>query len=189
MQSKTIKFVTTNTHKVIEARSVLKAYPLHLEHINVSRVEIQAESVETIAKYSALQAAKDYTVPLIVEDTGLFIDALNGFPGPYASHVYATISTTGILKLLKDVNNRRAFFRSAVAFCDSNRNLICFTGVCLGSISMATLGTNGFGFDPIFKPELGSGKTFGEMEFDEKISMSHRSIALRKFANWYTTIF
>ena len=185
MKRVTVSFVTSNTHKVEEAKYVLRNYPLEVKHLNAKRLEIQAETVEEIAKYSALQAARDYKASIFVEDTGLFIDALNGFPGPYASYVYTTTDKNGILKLLEGVTYRKAVFRSAVAFCDIAEKVSCFTGECIGNISSETRGDYGFGFDPIFKPLNGAGKTFAEMRLDEKSAISHRFYALRKFADWY----
>ena len=185
MKRATIFFATGNADKVEEAKYALNNYLLEVNQLDTKKWEIQANTVEEIAKYSAIQAVKDSKVPLIVEDTGLFIDSLNGFPGPYASHIYTTIGIGGLLKLLEGRENRRATFRSAVAFCDLTENIVCFTGQCIGTISFEVRGNQGFGFDPIFRPDYGDGRTFAEMNLEEKNAISHRSKALRKFADWY----
>lgn len=180
-----IFFASSNPHKVEEIKQSLIDYPLYLTHLNIKDLEIQAEKVEEIARDSALRASRKYKIPIIVEDTGLFIDALNGFPGPYASYVYNTLNTKGILKLLDGVFNRKATFRSAVAFCDLYEKTTCFMGECFGNISIKQRGEYGFGFDPIFEPNNGFDKTFAEMKLKEKITISHRSQAVKKFAEWY----
>lgn len=185
MQQTILFFATNNAHKIEEVKYALTSYPLKVDQLNSKKLEIQAETVEEIAKYSALQAAKDCRVPLIVEDTGLLIDALNGFPGPYAAYIYATIGVRGILKLLESTSDRQAAFRSAVAFCDLTENVFCFTGESIGTISYEARGNYGFGFDPIFRPSDGDGRTFAEMKLEEKNTISHRCRALRKFADWY----
>lgn len=180
-----INFATGNTHKVEEVKYALKDYPLEVKPLNIKGVEIQAETVEEIAKSSALQASRTNRIPVIVEDTGLFIESLMGFPGPYAAYVHETIGVEGVLKLLEGVADRKATFRSAVAFCDLTEDVVCFVGESLGEISAEARGDRGFGFDPVFEPHNGAGKTFAEMSLVEKSSISHRSRAVRKFAEWY----
>ncbi len=179
-----ICFATGNAHKVEEVNNILRDYPLEVRPLDVKGVEIQADRVEEIAESSALRAAKASKHPIIVEDTGLFITALNGFPGPYASYAHKTLGMEGILKLLKDVENREAIFKSAVAFSDAQTTL-SFTGESIGVITAEARGSGGFGFDPIFEPCDGAGKTFGETDLEEKAAISHRARAVRKFADWY----
>ena len=90
--------------------------------IRVKAMEIQDENLENIAKASAIDAAKKCGLPVIVEDAGLFIEALNGFPGPYSSYVNKTIGVGGILKLMNNVKDRSAYFLSAVAFYDPDND-------------------------------------------------------------------
>jgi XTP/dITP diphosphohydrolase len=155
--------------------------------IKFKTLEVQNDNIENIARLSAIDAASKTNLPVIVEDAGLFIDALNGFPGPYSSYVYRTIGKEGIIKLLEGVNNREAHFKSVVAFCDPKCNVICFEGIVKGKIAMEPRGNSGFGFDPIFEPAEQPGKTFGEMSIENKNRFSHRGKALRKFAEWYGT--
>lgn len=153
--------------------------------IKVKTMEIQDDDIERIAMVSALSIVREVNLPIIVEDAGLFIEALNGFPGPYSSYVYRTIGVNGILKLMSNVENRRAYFKSAVAFCDPGGELKCFQGVVYGKIAREARGSGGFGFDPIFKPDEEPTRTFSEMSIEEKNKFSHRAKALRKFAEWY----
>lgn len=178
-------FATGNSHKVAEVKSLLSGYPLILHHLPVKGVEIQADTVAAIAEASALNAAKATGLPLIVEDTGLFIDALTGFPGPYASYVQTTIGNAGILRLLDGVTTRMAEFRSTVAFCDPHGQPVSFTGVVAGCITRCERGRRGFGFDPIFEPTEGGGRTLAEMKMAAKNMISHRGKAIRAFVEWY----
>ena len=180
-------FVTGNVHKFNEARLILGEYKVATAMLKIEAVEIQDDSLENIAKASAMDAAKNCSFAIIVEDAGLFIEALNGFPGPYSSYVYRTIGTRGILKLMENIEKRDAHFQSVVAFGSPEEAPKCFHGEAKGKISQEERGSLGFGFDPIFEPS-GSGKrTFAEMTTPEKNEHSHRAEALRKFAKWYTS--
>lgn len=180
-------FVTSNVHKFNEARLVLAEHRIAIALLKVKKVEVQDDNVENIAKASALDAVKKCKLPLIVEDAGLFVEALNGFPGPYSSHVYRTIGTKGILKLMENVEKRDAYFQSVVAFCGPEELPKCFHGKVEGRISLEERGSSGFGFDPIFELSASSNKTFAEMAIAEKNKYSHRAQALRKFVRWYTS--
>lgn len=185
-RGKVAYFVTSNVHKFQEARQVLSEYRLATAKLKVEAVEIQDDSLENIAKFSALYAVKNCGLPVFVEDAGLFVDSLKGFPGPYSKYVYNTVGLKGILKLMKDVTNRSAHFKSVVAFATPEEEPICFVGKVEGKISLQEQGTSGFGYDPIFEPDEGDGRTFAEMATEEKNVLSHRGNALRKFAEWYS---
>ena len=133
--------------------------------------EIQSESLQEIAEKSVINAYKACHLPIFVEDAGLFINSLSGFPGPYAAYVYKTIHNVGVLHLMEKEKNRQAIFQSVIAFCDSeNLKPLSFYGESRGEITLSERreqGKSGFGFDPIFQPE-GSGKTFAEMTILEK---------------------
>jgi XTP/dITP diphosphohydrolase len=180
-----VYFATGNKHKFEEARFALGKYAIRVVQIKQKGLEIQSNSLETIAKSCVLNATKRFSNPIFVEDAGLFIKALSGFPGPYSSYVYQTLGISGILKLTSCIDDRSAEFRSVIAFCDTSGNLRCFDGVIGGRISSEARGIGGFGFDPIFEPDNENGKTFAEMSVEEKSLFSHRGIALRKFAKWY----
>ena len=115
---------------------------------------------------------------MIIEDDGLHIDSLDGFPGPYSSYAHKTIGNKGILNLLKQ--NRGAQFISTITYCDKN-GLESFEAKLDGTISKSQKG-KGWGFDPIFIPK-NTTKTFGELI--NKNILSHRYKALKKFSNWY----
>lgn len=186
---KLIFFATGNIHKFNEARRILAEYDISVAMVKVKTLEIQDDDIENIAGASVLDAVRKINLPVIVEDAGLFIDALNGFPGPYSSYVYRKIGLDGILKLLEGIENRRAMFKSVVAFSDIDESVRYFRGFVEGRITRAARGYGGFGFDPIFEPDEQPGKTFGEMTIKEKNRISHRARALREFAKWYRNQF
>ncbi|MEM3580478.1 MAG: XTP/dITP diphosphatase [Candidatus Bathyarchaeia archaeon] len=190
LKGKVVFFATNNINKFNEARRVLSHYRIAVGMIRVKTLEIQSESLEEIAKTSAVHAYKQCSLPLIVEDAGLFVEALNGFPGPYSSYVYKTIGTEGLLKLMEKASNRKAKFQSVVAFFSEElKSPICFKGEVVGEIIKKVRREShyGFGFDPIFKP-ANSQKTFAEMSITEKNKYSHRARAFRKFAKWYKSL-
>jgi len=180
-------FVTGNVHKFNEARRVLAEYKIPTAMLNLESIEIQDDNLENIARTSATDAAKKSNLPVFVEDAGLFIKALNGFPGPYSSYVYRTLGTKGILKILGNEKTRDAYFLSAVAFSNPQEQSEpkTFQGRIEGKITREEKGTQGFGYDPIFEPLGRNGKAFAEMTTVEKNKFSHRAQSLRKFAKWY----
>ena len=190
LRGKVVFFATGNISKFNEARSMLSPYGIAMGMLRVKGDEIQSDSLKEIAQTSAINAYKQSHLPIIVEDAGLFIDALSGFPGPYAAYVYKMIHNSGILKLLENVKDRRAKFQSVIAYCDET---LCepewFDGESQGEITLTERkqkGKSAFGFDPIFQP-VGSSKSFAEMTIEEKNGFSHRAMAIRSFAEWYKT--
>jgi XTP/dITP diphosphohydrolase len=187
-RGKVAYFVTSNINKFQEARSVLSEYKIATAKLKVEAIEIQDDSLEKIAKYSVQDAIKNCGLNVFVEDAGLFIEALDGFPGPYSKYVYNTVGLKGILKLMKNVTKRNAYFMSVVAFGIPDEQPICFVGKVEGTISLEIRGTSGFGYDPIFVPSNSDSRTFAEMTATEKNGLSHRGEALRKFALWYSHV-
>ncbi len=149
-------------------------------------MEIQDRRLENIARFALKEALGAGRKPILVEDSGLFIEALGGFPGPYSSFVYATIGLKGILDLLRKEQHRQAYFQSTIAFRSPSVEPRVFTGRVSGRIARRALGTSGFGYDPIFIPS-GSEKTFGQTELSLKNVNSHRAMAFRRFARWFAT--
>jgi XTP/dITP diphosphohydrolase len=188
LKGRFIFFVTNNVNKFNEARRVLAEYKMSVGMLRIKSLEIQSNSLKEIAKASVTDAFEKCKLPTIVEDAGLFVDGLNGFPGPYAAYVYKTIGNQGMLKLMENIESRKAKFESVVAYLSSEiKSPICFNGIVAGEIAAEERrGSNksGFGFDPIFKPH-GKDKTFAEMNVEEKNQHSHRAKAFRKFARWY----
>ena len=179
-----ITFITGNKHKVIEAENIFKNYDIKLEHIDLGYSEPQG-TLEEVAKSGAKYASHKLERPVIVEDAGLFIRALNGFPGTYSHYVQDTIGNQGILKLLKDTDDRYAEFRSVIGYCAPNSEPKTFLGKVKGEIAASEKGDLGFAFDPIFYVPS-EAKTFGELTTAEKNQFSHRKNSLEKFIKWYS---
>jgi XTP/dITP diphosphohydrolase len=118
----------------------------------------------------------------IIEDSGLFIDPLGGFPGVYSSYILKTLGNPGILRLLGDRKDRDAVFRSCFGHFSTHRGPALIKGECKGRIAFEQRGKEGFGFDPIFIPD-GEERTFAEMSVEEKNSISHRGRALEALYN------
>ena len=202
----TIWFMTTNQGKVDEAREHFSKFGIPVRQFEYEASEPQSKDLEIVALSKIEQALphlpneKDM---LLVEDAGLFISALNDFPGVYSSYVLETLGTHGILKLMehlhsedpiRDGNLRKAEFR-AVAVLYKDGQTIVAEGVCPGRIAHKPTEGEGFGFDPIFIPsdldELGNalpvgeigvksthGTPFGGISLEEKQLFSHRRRAL-----------
>lgn len=189
-------FVSSNKNKFAEIKAALSKYSINAGFLHDELEEIQSDKLEEIALHKGLDAYYKHEVPVIVEDDALFVNALNGFPGPYSSYVHKTIGNKGILCLLErrkqDVESnlghnglgkkisRKAQFVSVIAFCDK-KVLKSFTASVQGEISKNIVGSK-WGFDPIFIPK-GYNTTFSKIE--KKNSISHRAIALDKFAKWW----
>jgi len=189
-KSRVVFLATSNIHKFTEARQILNEKNIAIAMLKKIRtVEIQDDDIENIAIARANDAFKKCRLPIAVEDAGLFIEALNGFPGPYSSYTFRTIGNNGILKLMEKIENRKANFRSVVAFQHfENNTLICFKGEVEGRITREERGVQGFGFDPVFK-SLSSQKTFSQMTTKEKNLFSHRAASFRQFATYFMSIF
>ncbi|HVO37134.1 MAG TPA: XTP/dITP diphosphatase [Candidatus Acidoferrum sp.] len=187
-EGKVIIFATGNIHKFTEARSILAEYDIAVGMLRAKTLEIQSESLEEIAETSVIEAYRNCRLPIIVEDAGLFIQGLKGFPGSYAAYAYKTIGNKGVLKLMEGIDDRTAKFQSVIAYLSTGLKLpVCFVGEVTGEIvkeERASGNMSGFGFDPIFKPST-SQKTFAEMSLEMKNKHSHRARALRKFGEWY----
>ena len=183
---RTLWLLTENLRKLEEARSILAPFDISIRRLRGSKVEIQDPRLEPIARYAVNQAIRNHAGLVIVEDSGLFIDALGGFPGPFSSYVYSTIGLRGVLKLLGP--RRGASFRCSVAVGSRKMSPRLFTGIVRGRISSRISGQGGFGYDPIFIPE-NSTKTFGEHSKEFKNEYSHRAVAFRKLAEWFLQSF
>ena len=142
-------FISSNRYKYQEAEKILNTFGIHLGFSKYILEEIQSNLLKDIALKKARNAFSKYKKPIMIEDDGLFINSLDGFPGPYSSFVFQTIGNDGILKLLK--NNRTAQFVSIITYCDKN-NLRSFVGRLDGTITKSPKG-KGWGYDPIFIPK------------------------------------
>jgi len=170
--------VTSNPNKAREIRSYFKDL-IEVVHVCLDCPEQRHEDVGEIAKEKASYAFSQVKEPLIVDDTAFYIDALSGFPGPYAAYVFNKLGNEGILKLLEGEEDRKAHFETAIAYADSS-GIRVFRGTISGTL-VEPRGKKGFGYDPIFEYE---GKTLAEFSVDEKSRISHRARALADLREW-----
>jgi len=191
LRGRFIFFATSNVNKFNEARQILTDYRITVGMLRVRTLEVQSDDLAEIAKIGVLETFEKCSLPIIVEDAGLFIDSLNGFPGPYAAYVCEKIGNQGLLRLMEKKRNRKAAFRSAIAYYSSDlKSPLCFEGQVMGEIARQEQRrnrTSGFGFDPIFRPS-NSRKAFAEMTIKEKNRYSHRARALGAFARWFRAL-
>lgn len=159
---------------------ILSKFDINLGFFKCHLEEIQADTLEEIALHKVTQAFSQCSKPVIIEDDGLFIESLNGFPGPYSAFAFKTIGNKGILKLLKA--KRKAKFQSVIAYCKRKNDVMLFKAVVDGNISKKLMGTK-WGYDPIFIPDS-QNKTYAQLK--DKNLVSHRYLVLRKFAMWHS---
>ena len=183
---KTLYFITSNAGKFLEAKKKFSKSELKIIKKDLGYPEIQADSLEDVANFGTEYIQKRFDKSFFLEDAGLFIDGLNGFPGVYSAYIFYKIGCPGILKLMEELkdNNRKAHFKSVIAFKEPKRKLRLFIGEAHGSISKKPLGKNGFGYDPIFVP-AGEVRTFAQMETEEKNLFSHRGKSLNKLLDFF----
>jgi len=170
-------FVTGNKGKFMEAEAIFD----DLVQKNIGYTEIQADSLEDVASYGIKEVMARLEGPVMIEDAGLFIDALKGFPGVYSAYVFDTIGNQGILRLMDGTSNRRAVFRSVVGYAEPGMEPRLFQGQMPGQINFEPKGGGGFGYDPIF--EVG-GRTVAEMSIEEKNEISHRAASMHALKEW-----
>lgn len=184
----TFVLATANPHKADEIRAVLGGLGLELldRPTHIGEVVEDADSLEGNALLKAAALAQATGQPSIADDTGLFVEGLNGRPGVYSAR-YAGENATyeeNVAKLLEEladvaVERRRAQFRTVVVVAYPNAQPLVVEGVLDGVIGFEPRGEEGFGYDPVFIPDGGT-RTLAQMSSVEKNAVSHRGRALRK---------
>ena len=174
-------FASSNEHKFQEAERILANLGMQINLFKTTLEEIQSNDLNDIAEKKAIIAYDLIQKPVIIEDDGLFINSLNGFPGPYSSYAYDTIGNKGIMSLLENSQTRDANFVSIIAYCDNDYGVKLFESSIPGKIS-SVIEKGGWGYDPIFIPN-GESKTYANVS--DKDKFSHRAAALTKFSNWF----
>jgi XTP/dITP diphosphohydrolase len=170
---KQICFATTNDGKFREAEAILQ---LSLERVKIEVPEIQSMNPHEIIGPKVTAAYRKLGRPVIVEDAGLYIEAWNGFPGPFVRHMAGTMGYAELTRALPK-DNRRATWRVLYAYADGLTIKIVESSV-RGTIADEPRGENGWGFDPVFIPE-GDTRTYAEMG-EDKYKNSARANALRE---------
>lgn len=148
---KEITFVTGNWAKIGSARMILEPLGIKVNQIKMDTTEIQCDDINEIAKFSAKEASDKLKCAVLKNDTGFFVEALNGFPGPYTHYVDETLGEDGLLKLLEGVENRRAYFKEAYAYCEYGKEPVVFNAYTYGTILTEKHGQYGWSWDFIFQ--------------------------------------
>ncbi|MBI2650806.1 RdgB/HAM1 family non-canonical purine NTP pyrophosphatase [Candidatus Woesearchaeota archaeon] len=167
-----INFVTSNKVKVKEFRQILEP-AIKVNHIKIFYPELRSDNPEEIAKHSAEMLANKLKKPVVVEDSGLFIQALNDFPGTCSAYIHKRIGLEGIIKLMEGVKDRQCTYKSAVAYCEPRKKPVSFLGEEKGNVANRIRGHFGFGHDPIFIPKRNN-KTYGEMKNYKEVKKFRR---------------
>ncbi len=189
-----IVFATHNPNKLLEVQSLLpnSIQLLSLDDIGCSEeIEETSDTVEGNALIKANHVFVNYNYPCFADDTGLFVDALNGEPGVYSARYAGDKKNTQannnkLLENMEDIKNRKAYFKTVIAF-KTIEITKTFTGICSGEILKSQEGKDGFGYDPIFKPDNFE-ISFASMKLNKKNQISHRALALKKFIEYITSI-
>jgi XTP/dITP diphosphohydrolase len=175
-------FVTTNEHKRREVQEILG---VALQRADLDLPEIQAIDPAEVAtqKVRAAREALDRPdLPVLVEDSGLMVDAWGGFPGALTKWLMSSVGNEGLLRMLGQDEDRSAKAVCVVALAEADGNLRTFRGEVLGSLAQSPRGSGGFGYDPIFVP-AGSPHTYAEMGVGKNTD-SHRARAFRELRGW-----
>ncbi|ORC90401.1 Inosine triphosphate pyrophosphatase family protein isoform 1 [Trypanosoma theileri] len=177
-----LTLVTGNAGKLREVQACLAGH-VDLESVALDLPELQSDTVAAVSRAKAQAAYALLRRPVLVEDTGLCLDALNGLPGPYIKWFLQRMGPTGLARLPSGFDTRSAQAVCVFTYCtgdegDADGKVTQFVGCCEGSIVEIPRGKEGFGWDSIFQPNEGNGSTFAEMSMDEKNKISHRSKAL-----------
>jgi XTP/dITP diphosphohydrolase len=190
MSKQELIFATQNKHKLQEIEAMLSNLYLLKTPTDFGLTEEIPETGQTL-EANALQKARYVYWKLkrncFADDTGLEVEALNGEPGVYSARYAGEEKDSNknmelLLERLKSKENRKACFKTVIAMILGGKEYI-FEGKVCGTITLEMKGINGFGYDPIFKPE-GLSKTFGEMEAAKKNEMSHRARALEQLVDF-----
>lgn len=169
-----IYFVTGNEYKFSEAQALIA----NLKQVNIDLPEEQSLDPQLVIAKKLEVGRTKCEGPLIVEDTSLYLDGLNGFPGPLIKWMLHAVGNKGIYELCQNINNRRAIAKTVIGYDDGNGDVKFFEGVIHGTI-VEPYGNEGFGWDPIFQPD-GISETYAEMGDDLKPEFSMRTMAFRE---------
>ena len=184
-------FATNNKHKLEEARDIARD---HFKIVSLEEINCFEELPETMPTLegNSLQKAEyvfqKYHVPCFADDTGLEVESLNDEPGVFSAryageHKSSHENINLLLKNLGDEKNRKARFRTVITLLGLVPTPLYFEGVVPGVITLERRGSSGFGYDPVFIPD-GFDKTYAEMTLQQKSSLSHRAIALKKLEHY-----
>lgn len=183
-------FASNNSNKIIEIKALLPAEIQLVSLEGIGCFEDIAETADTIEGNAILKAdyvKQNYGFDCFADDSGLEIRALNGEPGVYSARYAGTQRNSEdnmdkVLEKLKIENDRSAQFKTVIAL-NLNGQQYLFTGIIKGEITTKKSGNQGFGYDPIFRPD-GYSKTFAEFSLEEKAKISHRGLAVKQLIDF-----
>ena len=170
MRLEDLVFVTSNVGKLREAEAVLGR---HLDHSDLDLPELQTLDLMKVVRGKARTAWEHLERPVLVEDTGLELAGLGGFPGPLVRWLLASVGAEGICRVAHCFDDPRVTARCLVCATDGSVEVFG-EGVVEGTITSAPRGVGGFGWDSVFVPAVGDGRSYGEMSEEEKNRISHR---------------
>jgi len=156
-----ITLITSNLNKVREFKAVLEP-EVRVQHIKLEYPELRSDEPEEIVKLAAKQLADSLCRTVVVEDSGLFIRALSGFPGTSTKYIFNRIGNEGILRIMKNIKDRTCHYKSAIGYCEHGKKPVSFSGVEEGRMAQKVRGKFGWGQDRIFMPKE-SRMTYGEL--------------------------
>jgi len=180
-KKKKVTFVTTNKHKFAEVQTLLKDYPIELTRADMEYPENHDDSLEKIARDGARYMAERLNEPVIVEDTGIFFEAYDNFPGALPKFVIESIGFKGIFKLLIG-ETRQAYFETVAGYAEPGAEVKIFRGILHGEITEKIFNKDKdvMPYDKIFRPR-GMTVTISDLTMEEKNAISQRAKAFRKF--------
>jgi XTP/dITP diphosphohydrolase len=170
-----IALITGNAGKAAEYAAMLG---IDVTPAKADLTEIQSLDVAAVAARKAADAYAQLRGPVLVDDTGLAVQAWNGLPGALVAWFLDTVGAQGILNMAAGLTDRRAAVTTALGYADAN-GVQVFTGTVDGTIATELSGTSGFGYDPVFIPDTDpSHRTYAQMTSEEKNKVSHRRRAV-----------
>lgn len=182
-----LTLASSNRHKFDEMSCILSEFGIRLEQKSLGIPEPDLGSVEQVAQHKACEAFAQIRGPVIAEDTGVFFDAYNDFPGLMAKRVYLGIGFPGLLALINAAEDKGARFRTAVCYCDG-KAIKTFTGELAGRLltGAVSIGKDRLPYEKIFMP-VGHSCALVDLPLEEKNKISHRAKATRKLGEWLAT--
>jgi XTP/dITP diphosphohydrolase len=180
---KEVLFISGNKWKVREVSDMLSSWEISVKQQEIDVDEIQEKDVEKVARKKAEDLFNIVKVPLLVEDTGLHLEAMNGYPGSLIKHFLVAMDNSGVIRFLEG-RSRNATAVTVFAYCDEKGMVHTFRGEKQGRICDDIKVSSDFDWDCMFIPE-GYEQTYAEIGAETKNGISQRRIALEKFAEWF----
>ncbi|MDP7457338.1 MAG: non-canonical purine NTP pyrophosphatase [Candidatus Woesearchaeota archaeon] len=179
-----INLVTTNPKKVEAIRIAMKEFNIEVDHIDMDYPEDKEGTMQDLVKKAVKDLAEQLQKPIVIEDTGLYFEAFDNFPGMFPKFIYQSIGFKGIQKLL-DGENRGAYFLIVVGYCEPGKDPVLFEGELKGKIlpDIFEAREPKFPYDTIFVPE-GYDKTMSDISLEERNKFGHRGKAFRKLGEY-----